>query len=256
MPSKQLTELVRRIRPAPLAVAIANVAGLSKRKTVRTKEGSFFINPVSDLGYHLTFGEYEPSMRAVLQKYLPSGGVFIDLGANEGYFSVLASGIAGPSGKVIAVEPQSRLQSVIQANLNLNQCKNVRLIRAVVSAASGTATLELASEMNTGGSSLFKNTAYSVKTESVQSLTLAELLDLTGVGACDLMKVDVEGAEYDIFMGSESILLTGRIKNIALEIHNTILEKRHLSGDDLHQLILRCGYQLNDQLGNWVYSHA
>ena len=126
----------------------------------------------------------------------------------------------------------------------------------MVSAASGTATLELASEMNTGGSSLFKNTAYSVKTESVQSLTLNELLDLAGVGACDLMKVDVEGAEYDIFMGSESILRTGRIKNIALEIHNTILEKRHPVRRRSQPDDSDCGYKLNDQLGNWVYSHA
>jgi FkbM family methyltransferase len=71
-------------------------------------------------------------MGAVLRRYLRPGAVFIDMGANEGYFSVLASGVVGPSGAVIAVEPQSRLQGVIQTNLDANACLNVRLVRCVV----------------------------------------------------------------------------------------------------------------------------
>jgi hypothetical protein len=88
---KTLCDIVRRIRPAPLGSAVANFSGLSKRKSVQTPHGTFFLNPVSNFGYSLMFNDYEPAMRAVLQKYLSPGGVFIDLGANEAYFSVLAS---------------------------------------------------------------------------------------------------------------------------------------------------------------------
>jgi methyltransferase, FkbM family len=251
---RRFADLVRRIRPAPLASTIGRLSGLSKRKPVRTEHGVFLVNPISNLGYQLMFGDYEPSMRAVLRKYLEPGGIFIDLGANEGYFSVLASGLVGPHGAVIAVEPQSRLQSVIQANLSLNNCYNVRLIQTVVSGATGSVEIQLAPEVNTGGTSLFKNTKYSLETESVQSLTLADFLARTGAERCDLMKVDVEGAEYDIFMGAEQVLRAGTIQNIALEIHNDILESRGLSGKRLHEWILSCGYELHDELGNWVYS--
>ena len=200
------------------------------------------------------FEDYEPSMRAVLGKYLEPGGVFIDMGANEGYFTVLASGLVGPQGKVIAVEPQSRLQSVIETNLRLNQCHNVRVVQAVVSSASDPVEIQLAPEMNTGGTSLFTHTKYRLKKELVQSLTIAEFFAKSEVDHCDLMKVDVEGAEYDIFIGAEQILKAGVIRNIALEIHNAILEARGLSGDRLHQWILSCGYKWNNEFGNWVYT--
>jgi hypothetical protein len=114
-----------KLRPALLASFVARVCGLNKRRLVRTEEGTFFINPISNFGSILLAGEYEPQMGAVLRSYLRPGDVFIDMGANEGYFSVLASSLVGPHGTVIAVEPQSRLQGVIQTNIGENTCSNV-----------------------------------------------------------------------------------------------------------------------------------
>src|SRR5262249_10930989 len=88
------------------------------------------------------------------------------------------------------------------------------------------------------------------------SFTIAELLNRTEVERCDLIKVDVEGAEYDIFMGAEQVLKAGVLRNIALEIHNSILQTRGLSGLRLHEWILSCGYKLNDELGHWVYTSS
>jgi FkbM family methyltransferase len=248
---------IRRLRPAPLAAAIGYFCGLSKRRTLRTERGTFLVNPLSRLGLQLATGRlYEPKMVEVLHKYLRPGSVFIDLGANEAYFSVIASRIVGPRGIVIAVEPQSRLQGVIRANLTVNTCYNVRVIQAVVSSQTGIARLQLSSELNNGGSSLFRSTRCPVHTEEVQSFTLAEFLSRTGIERCDLMKVDIEGAEHDVFMTAKGILRSGVIRNIALEIHNSILENRGLSGNDLHQAILNCGYRLHDDLGHWVYSFS
>ena len=67
------------------------------------------------------------------------------------------------------------------------------------------------------------------------------------------MKVDIESAEYEVFMSSGDLLRSGRIRNIALEIHNSLLKERGLSGQTLHEHILACGYSLDDSLGNWVY---
>jgi len=251
-----MADFISRLRPAPLAALISSICGLSKRRTLRTEQGSFLVNPVSNLGRQLAGGRYEPKMVDVLRKYLQPGSVFIDLGANEGYFSVIASQIVGPRGTVIAVEPQSRLQSVILANLALNTCYNVRMVRAVVSSQTGTVRLQLTPELNNGGSSLFRTTSYPVPTEEVQSFTLAELLSRTGIERCDLMKVDIEGAEHEVFMTAKGILKSGAIRNIALEIHNPILEDRGLSGNELHQEILNCGYRLHDDLGHWVYSFS
>jgi hypothetical protein len=148
---RQIQALIRTIRPAALASFVSRVTGLSKRRNVQTTEGAFWVDPVSDFGWTLANGGYESEMKAVLERYLQPGCTFIDLGANEGYFSVVASRLVGPRGKVISVEPQSRLQNIIRTNLDLNKCANVRVVKAALSAQSGTVTLELAPDINTGG---------------------------------------------------------------------------------------------------------
>ena len=124
---------LQRVRPAPLASALASLFGLNRRRLFRAANGTFYINPISGLGSAILQGGYEPQMVNVLNHYLSSGGVFIDVGANEGYFSVLASRLVGPKGTVVAIEPQSRLQSVLQTNLSINECFNVRLIQCILS---------------------------------------------------------------------------------------------------------------------------
>jgi FkbM family methyltransferase len=244
--------LVRRLRPAPLASAVARISRLSERRIVQTPNGAFWLNPVSNLGYSLMRGEYEARMQAILEQYLYPGAVFVDLGANEGYFTVMASRLVGPRGTVMAVEPQSRLQGVIAVNLGLNQCFNVRLARAVLSDKTELASLFLATEMYSGATSLFPGGRYRRKTESVQSFTLAEFLDRCGLEKCDLMKVDIEGAEYDLFIGARRVLERGMIRTIALEFHPSILKQRGLSHDDLGRLISSCGYNyLGDSIYRW-----
>lgn len=166
---------------------------------------------------------------------------------------MIASKLAGPRGKVLAVEPQSRLQCILRANLDLNDCRNVHLVNAAISSRTEKLHLHLTSSLNNGGSSLYRPTKYALRKESVQSITLAELLSWNNIASCDLMKVDIEGGEYDVLMAAEPVLKSGIIRRISLEIHNSLLERRGLSGAVLHEWILSCGYEMSNELGNWVY---
>jgi FkbM family methyltransferase len=248
--------LLLKVRPALFASFAATALGLNRRRLVQCEYAKLFINPISLFGATVLEGEFEPRMRKVLHRYLAPGGVFIDLGANEGYFSVLASKIVGSKGIVVAIEPQSRLQHVIHTNLQANECFNGRVIRCVVSDKAGTARLSLASSTITGSSSLFRPTKYPLRTEEVQSFRLSDLLDRLGLERCDLMKVDIEGAEYDVFMSAADVLKKGLIQNIALEFHPWILERRGLRAVDLHNRMIECGYELDTELGPSVYSFS
>lgn len=248
-------EGIRRLRPAPVGAALSRLCRLDQRRLVRTTEGTFYVNPMSILGSQVVRGQaYEPETLAVMSDFLTSGSVFVDLGANEGYFSVVASRLVGPRGRVIAIEPQSRLQGVIQANLNANDCQNVTVVKAAVAARTQAVHLSLTSEMNTGATSLFPRTRYPLPTEQVQSFTLAELLKEGGIEHCDLMKVDIEGAEYDAFAGSSDVLKQGVIHHISVEVHDSILEKRKVSWGTIHEQIRSCGYRSSHHGDPWVYS--
>jgi FkbM family methyltransferase len=251
------SRVLRRVRPAGLGSWMGTLCGLTERRPFPTRYGQFSISPMSMFGgLLLQTGEYEPQMIAVLRKYLNPGGVFVDLGANEGYFSVIASGLVGSGGRVIAIEPQSRLQAVIHTNLRLNSCTNVELEQIVLSGVNGELDLTLTPQTNTGGSSLWPSRQKLrgvLSKERVRSRTLGSFLAFAGIAGCDLMKVDIEGAEWEVFMNAGDVLHSGAIRRFVLEIHNPLLEARGLRGIDLHEFILSCGYSLDDSLGPWVY---
>ena len=251
-----ITSCVRRIRPAALGWYVGKSLGLAERRVHTLADGrKLWVNPLSLFGAAVMEGEFELSTQTVLRKYLKPGDVFIDAGANEGFFTVQGARLVGPSGRVVAVEPQGRLQPVIHKNLELNGCQNVTVLQGGIASQRGSFRLTLTSEMNSGGSSRFQATKYKLPEEEVRALTLADLLSEAGITGCQLMKVDVEGAEYDIFMNAGEILRSGVLRNIALEIHHSILAKQGLPGEKLHHWMLECGYRLNDELGNWVYEY-
>src|SRR3954470_828715 len=84
-------EWLFRVRPAPLAVAMKALLRV-RRLPVTTAEGTFWLDPASSQGLCLLKNDvYEPPMLETLKSYLRPGDTFADVGANEGYFSVVAS---------------------------------------------------------------------------------------------------------------------------------------------------------------------
>src|SRR5262245_6668785 len=118
--SNRLYGLLLRVRPAPLAELLKRALRV-RRQTVETKDGRFWIDTATLIRREINEpGVFEPQMIAKLVRWLAPGDVFVDLGANEGYFTVLGAKLVGPSGRVIAIEPQDRLAGVIEENLRLN----------------------------------------------------------------------------------------------------------------------------------------
>jgi hypothetical protein len=75
---------------------------------------------------------YEPDVSHILGKVLREGDVVIDVGANIGFFTVLASLLVGPAGRVVAFEPEADNLARLRANLAHNVCKNVTVIEKAV----------------------------------------------------------------------------------------------------------------------------
>lgn len=93
-------------------------------------------------GTRFVRGGYEPTQSAAFQRLITPGSVVFDVGAHVGYYSVLSSGLAGPSGKVFAFEPLPANLEYLRRHLKLNDCKNVRVLRHCVGAASSMASFD------------------------------------------------------------------------------------------------------------------
>lgn len=249
-----LSPVIRSMRPAWLAARFKNLLGVS-RLPIEAQEGTFYIDPISHLGNTLIQdGVYEPGTGQLLRQFLRPGGIFVDVGANEGYFSVVGAKLVGPTGRVLAVEPQTRLQSVLHENFRLNQLNNVQLVQSAISDSARTAQFHLSPDLNSGSSGLARATNYHVPTQEVHTTTLAQLLKDARIERVDLMKMDIEGFEYEAILGSPDLLRSGAIRAIALELHHQAIKNRGLAPENIIELLKSCGYRQDLVSGYFVFA--
>ncbi len=153
------------------------------------------------------------------QRELKSGDTVVDIGANIGVFSILAARQVGPAGRVVAVEPNPETADQLERNVRLNGLSNVHVWRAAVAGRAGTMSLHL------GDAALFSSLLPSVdsrratgRTVQVSCVTLSDILAKEAIERVDLLKMDCEGAEYDIFDAADDELWS-RLPAIVMETH-------------------------------------
>lgn len=248
-----LQSVLMRVRPSVLAAALKPLLGV-RRVPLETPHGIFSIDPVSVLGWVISRdGVHELGMVQTLEQCLKEGGSFVDLGANEGYFTAIGAGLCGAHGRVIAIEPQVRLLPVIEENLKLNKVSNATLMNVAVGDVSGPAVMHLAATTNTGGSGFHRVTKYRLPTQEVRMMTLEQVLDECGMKTVDLLKVDIEGYEHEAILGSRRVFQEHRVRALALELHPEILRSRGKDSRDIEHLLEGCGYQCELTFGNAVW---
>lgn len=140
-------------------------------------------------------GKWEPFETSLVINLLASGGVFFDIGANIGWFSVIAAFAVGPGGAVLSFEPDERNFSLLRLNTSQNGLSNVRLFRAAVSDRDGHGTL-FASASNLGDHQLDAPDPERVS-RRVRVMSLSGLLKSSGL-LPDLIKIDTQGSEARI----------------------------------------------------------
>ncbi len=146
----------------------------------------------------LYFGVWEPDVSRVIQQNLQGGDVFVDIGANIGYDTLLASTRVGTAGRVVAIEASPRTFALLQRNLALNPAAtNVRAVNVAVSDRPGRLDLYEQDEGNIGAATTLASRGGSLMA-SVDALPLDEILTAEEVQKLRLVKMDVEGAEPPI----------------------------------------------------------
>lgn len=248
-----LQHVLMRIRPSFIAAWLKPLLGV-KRLAAETGYGTFWVDPVSVFGIKLTNkGVYEDGMIKTLEKFLHPGSCFVDLGANEGYFTVIGARLCGDTGRVLAIEPQLRLLPVIEENMRLNNVANVTLVNVAIGDQPGTVEMQLTPSTNNGGSGFGRRSRYKLPTQQIAMQTLAQVLDGQAATEIDLMKVDIEGFEYEALLGSPHVFEQHRIKALALELHPTLLSERGKDAGDIEAMLKRCGYRCEEAFGNPVW---
>lgn len=249
-----LHDCLMKVRPASLAALLKRFLRI-RRMVAKTPYGQFWIDPVSHFGWTINrHGLYEQNMINTMNKLLFSGANFVDIGSNEGYFTVIASRLVGPAGRVISIEPQERLMPVLDRNLQLNGIEGARVLNIAISDRSGEAGLRLSPDTNTGASALDRGfTKYPLRRQAVATRRLGDVLNEEGMDHVDLMKVDIEGSEYEALLGSPEIFEAHRIRALALELHPSRLAARSKRALDITDMLASYGYRYTVDEGNSVW---
>lgn len=234
---------VTRIRPARLGEVVASVVRNSERRFIVTTDWGIllYVDPLSTLGRSIiSTGEYEPEIRQLLNEILRPGSIFVDLGANEGVFTCYAGRRVGPTGRVIAVEPQDRLEDVMRVNVALNELKNVTIVRKALSEVP-IATLWLFPSLNAGASSVVRRYRWGSQRQLAQTISFSQLLHQNSVEFVDLVKIDVEGYEYEVVDSMLAAIKGQRVGALLVDYHTSILEERGLSSQEIDRALVRAG---------------
>lgn len=201
-----------------------------------------------DLSEHIQrmvyLGAYERWETRTVRRHLRPGMCVVDVGANVGYFTLLAARRVGPTGRVVAVEPSPVAADRLEAAVRENGIAQVRLVRCGLGRAAGEAVLydplpdnhtpTMLGDPGTPG-------------RTVPIRTLDELAAAEGLGRIDLLKVDVEGYEPEVFAGAAGLLADGRVRAILCEFNEYWLTRGGTTGEAVYRTLL--GYGFADRTG-------
>lgn len=156
------------------------------------------------------------------------GDIVVDIGAHMGRYSITSSKLVGPHGKVIAVEAHPYNFKLLQRNIRLNGLTNVTTLNCAVYSKKDKLKLYLPDEEQgyTMHHSLMTNYLVSKYSEGieqkyieVQAYTLDNLMQRSGITQINWIKIDVEGAEYEVLRGAREILSYNDHLAILIEVH-------------------------------------
>ncbi|MGC4106721.1 MAG: FkbM family methyltransferase [Thermomicrobiales bacterium] len=238
-------DLLREIEPRPTVLRLFSPGLPMLREPVRihlrTSGETFVVRSGMDV-----WSVKEAFIDRFYERYgyeIQPGWTIVDIGAAIGEFTVFAS--TAPGTTVIACEPFPGSVELLRENIALNLRENVMVIPKAIAGARGTMLLDLRGEEPLEFvSSLHQGAETEVTVPdghiAIPAIPLGDLLDETPHGTIDLLKLDCEGAEYEILMQAPPDVL-GAIDRIVMEYHDRTTAHTH---PELVTFLTEAGFQV------------
>lgn len=165
------------------------------------------------------------------------GDVILDVGANEGMFSIMMAGLF-PQAKVIALEPVPRTFTQLVHNVGLNACENISCFNVGVSKPGDvSATLNVSKDHSGGSTSLCEFNPDHHYKQPISVLPLDEIFRRHEIERCRFLKMDIEGMEYEALY---PCTVLPRVDYMGCEIHfNARLDYQARRPDGLRNWLSR-----------------
>jgi FkbM family methyltransferase len=161
-------------------------------------------------------GSYEQRQTNQLLSYLRPGMTFVDIGANVGYYSAMASSMVG-NGRVISYEPNPYAFERLTGWVAANDAKNVTPVCTALGSQPGSITTYFGDTDNHTASLVPETAPDTPGTTVVKVTTLDAEAERLAIGNIDAMKIDVDGYETEVLKGCSQLMEKGRIRAVLCE---------------------------------------
>lgn len=186
---------------------------------------------------------YEPETTKLFMREIRPGDTVLDIGANIGYFTLLAARLAGAAGRVIAFEPDPANFRILKMNVEKNGYANVTLVDKAVSDRTGNARLYL-SATNRGDHRLTdpKDGRKSVAVGTVALDSFLKKLDRK----VQFIKMDIQGAEAAALAGMKGLIRSNRGLKLVVEFEPGNLERSGSDPGKVLKTLQKMGFRLSE----------
>ena len=219
-----------------------------KKIIVKEIDNNMRINCYTDshLCRNIFTNTFEETELVFLKRFLRKGDVFVDIGANIGLYSILASSYVGKNGSVISFEPAPNTYKRLIRNIELNCISNITAQKIAISDSSDTLDLIISKDGYDAWNSLAKPAQGSVfENVRVRCNTIDEIIKINSkFSTAKLIKIDIEGWELRALKGGERFLKNENSPTIVIEFTEQNATNAGTNCKELYKYLNYLGYTL------------
>ncbi len=198
------------------------------------------------------YGHYHERYEArMVLGLLDRDEVFWDIGANIGYFSLVAATALNNSGQILAFEPGRLAYERLLDNISLNPFTNIKTFQLAVAATEGEAVLYLSGDIADSSASLYHSGKGQPDRQVCKTISLDKFMVEQGLRPPDFLKIDVEGAELAVLRGAENLIASSS-PLLLIEMEEKNLRAAGASKAAIQELLGGHGYRATHlRKGRW-----
>jgi FkbM family methyltransferase len=198
-----------------LSYLLAKYLSKNKYTTIKLKNRLKYIIRPGSMDQAVLKEIWQKEIYNKFDVFVEADDTVVDIGAHIGVFSIYASKLS-TTGRVFALEPFVNNYELLIKNKELNSLDNLSVFNIGCSGKSGMQTLHISQDKNTGGHSMHLK-SQSMETIQIETIRLSEFCEKNNINKIDFLKMDCEGAEFEILESDEAVLKI--VNKIAMECH-------------------------------------
>ena len=184
-------------------------------------------------------GSYEPGVTSVFRAFLREGMTVADVGANIGYYTLLAHWAVGPPGHVYSFEPDPTMFSYLMRNVTANRCENVTTVNKAVGGRTGMAKFIPDRQGSEGRVRWADSRGPDL---DVAMVSMDDYFRAAGTPRIDFVKIDVEGSERSVLEGMRSLVAANPRIVLIFELNRSALRRAGDTPETLATLLAELGF--------------